>query len=134
MRTYEAMLLVEPTTAAREWGKVTEEIERAVTKHGGSVINVQKWGERKLAYPVKRSKRGTYVLAYLALPEPSIPRVKNEFNLSEILFRHLLLQHEGELRKEPPRDFETAGTGRRVDETRMRGGDFREPREHREPR
>ena len=109
MRTYESMLLVEPTIAAREWNRVVEEIDRVVKRHGATVLQVAKWGERKLSYPVRKNNRGTYVLAYFSGPEGAVPKIKADLQLSEVVLRSILLQHEGELRKEPPRDFETAG-------------------------
>lgn len=110
MQTYEGLLLVEPTVAAREWAKVTEEIERVAKKNGATVLQVAKWGERKLAFPVKKSKRGAYVLAYFASPEGQVGKIRADFALSEIVLRHIIVRHSGEMRKEPPRDFEIAGT------------------------
>jgi len=104
------MFLVDPTVAAREWVKVPEEIDRVVKKHGATVIQVNKWGERKLSFPVRKSKRGTYVLAYFAAKNESIDKIKADFELSDIVFRNLIVHHEGEMRKDPPKDFEIAGT------------------------
>jgi len=70
---------------------------------------VAKWGERKLAYPVRKSNRGAFVLAYFAAPPQALTKIKADFQLSDLVFRTLLLQHEGEMRREVPKDFETAG-------------------------
>jgi len=73
------------------------------------VLSVVKFGERKLAFPVKKSNRGAYVVAYFSSPEKALGKIKADFQLSEVVMRSLILAHEGELRKESPRDFETAG-------------------------
>ena len=128
MHTYEGLFLVDPTVAAREWAKVPEEIERVTKKNGATVIQISKWGERKLAFPVKKSKRGAYVLVYFSSPEDNIGPIKADFALSEIVLRHIIVRHEGEMRKDPPRDFEIAGTvplKRTFDGT---GDEFRAPR------
>lgn len=109
MKTYEGMLLVDPTVAAREWDRVVEEIERIAKRHEAAVLQLSKWGERKLAYPIRKNHRGTYVLAYLAAPPKAVGKIRADLQLSEVIWRSLLLRHEGELRKEPPKDFETAG-------------------------
>jgi small subunit ribosomal protein S6 len=103
------MLVVDPTIAGREWHRVTEEIERILSRNGATTLQVAKWGERKLAYPIRKNNRGAYVLAYFAAPHDTLTRIKADLQLSEIIMRSLLLRHEGELRKEPPKDFETAG-------------------------
>lgn len=109
MRTYEAMLLVEPTVAAKDWAKVTAEVDRVAKRNGASVLCLTKWGERKLFYPVRKNNRGTYVLTYLEADEQSVVKIRSDFQLSEIVMRNLIVQHEGDLRKEPPKDFESAG-------------------------
>jgi small subunit ribosomal protein S6 len=109
VKTYEALLLVEPTIAAKEWPRVGEEVDRIVKRHGASVISVVKFGERKLAFPVRKSNRGSYVVAYFSSPEKALGKIKADFQLSEVVMRSLILAHDGEFRKDPPRDFETAG-------------------------
>ena len=109
MKTYEALLLVEPTVAAKEWTRVGEGVDRIVKRHGGAVLQVTRFGERKLAFPVKKNNRGTYVLTYFSAPEKVVGKIRADMQLSEVILRSLLLAHEGELRKEPPKDFETAG-------------------------
>src|SRR5262245_27770028 len=100
------MLLVEPTVAAKEWNRVVEEVERIAKRHGAAVLQVGRWGERKLAFTVKKNNRGTYVLTYLSAPPKSMGKIKADLQLSEVVLRSILLQHEGELRKDPPKDFE----------------------------
>ena len=126
MHTYEAMLLVEPTIAAREWPKVVEEVERLAKKNGASVLQIAKWGERKLAFPVRKCARGTYVLAYFGAPEKAVTKLRADIGLSEVILRSLVLAHEGEMRKEVSRDFEIAGP---VPPKRELGGGFIPPRE-----
>ena len=126
MRTYEAMLLVEPTIAAREWPRVLEEVDRLAKKNGATVLQVGKWGERKLAFPVRKCARGTYVLAYFSAAEKSVMKLRADIALSEVILRSLVLEHEGEMRKEPSKDFEIAGP---IPPKRELGGGFAPPRE-----
>jgi small subunit ribosomal protein S6 len=109
VKTYEAMLLVDATIASKEWARVGEEVDRIVKRHGAAVLQVSKWGERKLAFPVKKNNRGTYVLVYFTSPEKALGTIKADLQLSEVVLRSLIVTHEGELRKDPPREFETAG-------------------------
>lgn len=95
MPTYEAMLLVEPTAAAKDWSKVTEEIEKTVQKHGAKVVSLNKWGDRKLAYPLRKLTRGTYVLVFFEGSDESPKKIKAELMLSELVLRALILHHEG---------------------------------------
>ena len=109
MRTYEGLLLVDATIASKEWDTVVEEFDRIVKRNGATVLQINKWGERKLAHHVKKNARGAYVLAYFSSPPEAVTKIRADIVLSEIILRSLIVAHEGELRKDPPRDFETAG-------------------------
>ena len=109
MKMYEGLLMVEPAIASRDWQKVVDEVDRIAKRNGATVIQIHKWGERKLSYPVKRNNRGAYVLTYLSADPTALGKIKADLQLSEVVLRSLLLSHEGEMRKEAPREFETAG-------------------------
>ena len=109
MKTYEAMLLVEPTIAAREWEKVVEEVDRVAKRNKAKVLSLTKWGERKLAFPVKKNNRGAYVLSYFEAENDAVSGLKSDFGLSEVVLRNMIFAHEGEMKTEPPEDFGTAG-------------------------
>lgn len=109
MKTYEAMLLVEPTIAAREWEKVVEEVERVAKRNKAKVLSLTKWGERKLAFPIKKNNRGAYVVSYFEAEGDAVKGLRSDFCLSEIVLRNSIFTHEGEMKTEPPEDFPTAG-------------------------
>ena len=111
MPNYECMILVDPTAAAREWDEVTGEIEAVFKKHGGKTLSINKWGERRLAYPIGKVTRGTYVLAYFEGDADVPKKVKAEFVLSERVMRTLIRLHEGpiEPKEMPPEEPRRSG-------------------------
>jgi small subunit ribosomal protein S6 len=109
-KTYEAMFIVDPLVASKEWPRVNEEVEKIVKRYGGEIVSIKKWGERKLSYPVKKQLRGTYVLSYFKSPSESVAAMRNDLTLSEVVLRFMILLHEGEVKEaEAPKDFETIG-------------------------
>ena len=48
---------VDPDTAERVQNRVSE----VLTRENAKLVKVESWGRRKLAYPVKKSKKGVYV-------------------------------------------------------------------------
>lgn len=92
-RMYEGMFLIEPTIAAKEWDKVVGHVHGLLKKYGATVKSTTKWAERKLAYEVKKHKRGTYLLVYFDSGVDSIARIRKEMELSEMVLRHLIVQH-----------------------------------------
>jgi ribosomal protein S6 len=91
LKTYEGMFIVDNRHANRDWDRVVGHVTEIVVKHGGKMIRCEKWGERKLAYPILGHKRGTYLLAYFEGVEETVNRVYREVELSESLVRALIL-------------------------------------------
>jgi len=95
-RRYEGMFLVEPSLAAKHWDRVETELRRILEKNNATVESFQKWGERKLAYPIERQKRGTYVLVYYWATGEQMNAIQTDIRLSEIILRSLILQTNAE--------------------------------------
>jgi ribosomal protein S6 len=97
--TYEGLFLIEPTVAAKEWDKTQDEILKLIAKHNGKIVSSNKWGERKLAYPVRNHKRGTYLLAYIEIEMAGIAKLRHDCELSDTILRVLFLRHEGPIKQ-----------------------------------
>jgi len=92
LRLYEAMFLVDTGDAA-QWDDLTGHLEHILTRAGAEVIGITRWDERKLAYPVGKHKRGTYVLAFFATGEGSgVTEIEHACQLSEKVIRMLVLR------------------------------------------
>ena len=62
MTVYESIFIVRSTLSDEEVAKMSEKIREMIEKRGGSVLRMENWGKRKLAYEVKREKKGAYLL------------------------------------------------------------------------
>ena len=94
MQLYEAMFLVDGGKARDDLDAVRDEISQTVARQGAELVNCEKWEERKLAYPVKRHKRGTFLLSHFHAPPDAIPRIERAFQLSEVVLRVLITVDE----------------------------------------
>lgn len=83
---YEAMFLVSPSDAA-DLGGVVEHIKETINRGEGELISLKKWDERRLAYEIKKNKRGVYFLAYFSCDPANIDVVERACNLSERILR-----------------------------------------------
>ncbi|MGC3945412.1 MAG: 30S ribosomal protein S6 [Chryseolinea sp.] len=84
---YEGMFLF-PGNAEVEAS--TKRVQSIIEAHGGQVIVIKKWDERKLAYELKKQKRGLFILAYFTAPGPAIAQVNRDVNLSDDIMRVLI--------------------------------------------
>jgi len=129
LKRYEAMFLFD-TTAARDWAGVEQEVRRLCGRIDAQLLVCVKFDERKLAYEIKRRKRGTYALAYFDAPSDRIGELERDAQLSELILRLLVLRAENltdqrlaELRAHKPETslVPMSGDGRRHDDDRRWG-------------
>lgn len=62
MKTYEMLYVLDSAVADEGKDAVQAKFEGVVTSAGGSVVSVDKWGVKKLAYPINYKTEGFYVL------------------------------------------------------------------------
>ena len=90
-RVYEAMFLVDSGDAS-SWDDLTKHLAQILTRSGAELIGLTRWDERKLAYTIKKRKRGTYVLAFFALTNGgAVAEIERDCRLSERVLRTLIL-------------------------------------------
>jgi len=101
MRNYELVLILNPELPQEAQESSVEKVSRWITEKGGTISQVDKWGRKKLAYPIQRLTEGSYVLARFSAP-PSLAReVETNLKVSEEVLRYLLVKAEEEARPSP---------------------------------
>jgi ribosomal protein S6 len=91
LRRYEAMFLFN-NTVARDWSAVTAEVQRLLGRIEAQLEVCVKFDERKLAYEIAGSKRGTYVLVYFQSRPEKITQLEHDAKLTESILRLLVLK------------------------------------------
>ena len=87
---YEAMFLF-GAGAATANEETTATCRRMIEAHGGEVLVLKRWDERKLAYEVSGNKRGVYYLALFKAPGTAISQIERDVKLSEDVVRVMVL-------------------------------------------
>ena len=91
-RDYELVLIISPEVADEDSDTVIDKVGQFVTENGGTTAEVEKWGRRKLAYPIERFLEGNYVLAHFALNPTLGKELEANLKISEDVLRHLLIR------------------------------------------
>ena len=60
-KEYETIYVLRPDVDADAADKVPNRMTEVVARDGGTLLKVEAWGRRKLAYPVKKHQKGVYV-------------------------------------------------------------------------
>ena len=92
LRDYELVVIISPEVADNALDGVIDNISRFITDSGGTVANVEQWGKRKLAYPIKHFMEGSYVLTRCKLKPTLGKELEANLRISEDILRHLLVK------------------------------------------
>ena len=76
-------------------------------------IEVNHWGRRQLAYPIKRRENGYYVVARFGVDSNVLSEYERAIKLDDGILRHLLTLHEHDLGAPPMSEEELAAATRR---------------------
>ena len=94
MRQYETAFLITPKLEDEETEKLIEEMAEVVKKKKGKMVNIEKWGKRRLAYPIDKLDEAVYVFFYYE-GDPDIPHeLQRRFRQTETVIRYLTLKTE----------------------------------------
>lgn len=92
MRDYELIVIVSPEVPEEEMPSHLGKISEFITNKGGSVTEVERWGKRKLAYPINHFREGNYVLTRFKLKPGTTAELEANLRISEKILRHLLVR------------------------------------------
>ena len=96
MRNYEFTFIAHPDVEDEGLAGVTEKVSQFITEGGGQITNVDHWGRRRLAYPIRNQREGYYVLMQVQLDPESIGELERKLKLTEEIVRYLLVRAEDE--------------------------------------
>jgi small subunit ribosomal protein S6 len=109
-KLYESIFIVRPSIPDDETNKLIEKMKGVLEKSGASLLKTENWGKKKLAYEVRRERKGVFVYFYFKSEGTGIEELERSYRLEDgvIKFLTVRLEHEppqkpvGEV-KEPDR-------------------------------
>jgi len=91
---YEGMFILDSTQFGRDPDGVSGQISQMIERAGGEMLVSRLWEDRRLAYPIKGQRRGTYWLTYFRLDSGRLSDVHRQYQLNESVLRALILKIE----------------------------------------
>ena len=89
---YEAMYIIDANVEDEARKGVVEKFNTLITDNGGTIIDVDEWGKRRLAYPINKKNEGYYVLMHFE-SAPELPReLERNFQISDDVVRYLVIK------------------------------------------
>ncbi len=94
MRKYEIALIFDPSLDEKGIDDELSKITTLIEKQNSKVDEVDKWGIKKLAYPIKNQENGFYCFLYFSGEDELIEELNRVSNINDKLLRHLIINRE----------------------------------------
>ena len=89
MTNYEVLFIIDPALEDEKKEATIEAVKEIIASEG-EVGNVDVWGMRKLAYPIKKKSEGYYVVIEFKA-QPTLPKeLDRRLKISDNVMRHLI--------------------------------------------
>ena len=92
LRDYEMVFILSPEIGDDVVEESLERLSQNITTRGGEIVDVNHWGRRRLAYPIKRHLEGNYVVHQVKLDPEQVPDLESNLRISEEVIRHLIVR------------------------------------------
>jgi len=92
MRRYETIFIVRPNIAEDEIDAVINRTSSIIEGDSGTIIKVDKWGLKKLAYLIKKESQGYYVYVDYAGMPASVSEVERIFRIDDKILKYLTVK------------------------------------------
>jgi small subunit ribosomal protein S6 len=93
MRQYEIVVIVHPELDEAALNDVVKRIEKWITDDGGEISNIEMWGKKKLAYPIKKQNEGQYALLQVNIAPAFCSQLERNLRFLEPVMRYLLVSY-----------------------------------------
>ncbi|BCL60863.1 hypothetical protein DGMP_15560 [Desulfomarina profundi] len=92
MRRYETIYILRPNLGEEEINKVVDYVGQIITDEGGTVIDLNKWGMKKLAYLIKKESLGYYVYCNYATTPAAVSEIERKFRIDDSVLKYLTIK------------------------------------------
>lgn len=92
MKRYETTYILRPNLGEDQFAEIIERTGNIVRNDGGAVINLERWGTRKLAYEISKESSGHYIYFDYAAPGATVQELERIFRIDDRVLRYLTIK------------------------------------------
>jgi small subunit ribosomal protein S6 len=90
--TYETTFIVNASLDDPQVEAVISRVQDTITKNGGTITSVNKWGRKRLAYSINKKTNGYYVNLEFTAPGSLLALLERSYQLDEMILRYLTIK------------------------------------------
>jgi len=117
MRRYETFVIMDPDITQEEREPVLERVRELMTQQDGFLVFEDVWGERKMAYEIKKKERGYYVRFDYCGLAPLVNEIERFFRIDDRALKYMTVVLDKDVDLEKVKEEKAAAESRRESET-----------------
>ncbi|MFA6448774.1 MAG: 30S ribosomal protein S6 [bacterium] len=90
--SYELLFITEPALDAERLAAIQERIAGMITAGAGTVESTDDWGVRRLAYKIKKSDEGRYILINFLCDPAQIAAIDKQIRIMQDIMRFVVVR------------------------------------------
>ncbi len=92
MTPYESMYILRPDLDEETLAATVERFKELIESHDGEIIKLDKWGKRRLAYPINDYPDGYYVLMQFKAPGETTKELERIQRIADEVLRYMTIK------------------------------------------
>ncbi|MCY4570484.1 MAG: 30S ribosomal protein S6 [Candidatus Poribacteria bacterium] len=98
MNPYELLLIITPDHDENEAEALTNQV-KSIIEGGGTLLKLDPWGKKRLAYPIRKRSEGYYVLYIFECTPSFVAELNQSLHVIEAILRYMVVQYEDDIDK-----------------------------------
>ena len=98
MKPYELLLIITPDHDEDEAEALTDQV-KGIIENGGTLVKLDPWGKKRLAYPIQKRSEGYYVLYIFECAPSFVAELNQALHVIETILRYMIVQYEDDIDK-----------------------------------
>ncbi|MEJ0021584.1 MAG: 30S ribosomal protein S6 [Candidatus Doudnabacteria bacterium] len=99
MPKYELMYILSSAVSDNDVPTVSSEVDKFLTDNGATILTQEMLGKKKLAYPIKKTRNGFYVLETFNMEGSKLQSLDNKLRSMEPIIRYLAVNVDDQERR-----------------------------------
>ena len=88
------MYILDPDLNEDSTNSLIEKFKSVITDRGGEVQEIERWGKRRLAYPIEQRKEGYYVIMYFTADPSAVQEMERLLKITTGVLRHIVIRKD----------------------------------------
>lgn len=101
MKKYEILYIIPSKYTEGEMEEVIKNVSGILEKAGAQITDTFNMGKRRLAYPIKQQRNGTYILVHFDAESEVIAKMDSALRLTGEVLRHMVVERDMNLSQTP---------------------------------